>query len=144
MKTIYTAILAQLQQEVPELKWIDLELGQLDTPERPPVAFPCALIEIGLQAKRNLTDTTQEGQANIGVRLTFDTPMQTAAHSKAREKSLQVYELINKVYKALQGFETEHFSALTRIRQQKEKSRHGLFQYRIDFFCLFEEGVPNN
>ena len=48
MKIIYGALLAQLKTEVPELKWIDLDEGQLDGNggERPAIAFPAALIGI--------------------------------------------------------------------------------------------------
>lgn len=141
MKTIYNPILQRLETKVPELTWVDLERGQLDTNSRPPVQFPCALVGIDIDDANSITDTLQDCKATITVRLVFDTVGRTAGNTPAieREKSLQVYDTIANVYKALQGFYTEHFDCLSRKRQGKEKSRHGYFQYRYDFSCEFED-----
>lgn len=141
MKTIYNAILERLETQVPQLRWIDLDCGQLETIDKPPVAFPCALLQINIPQTDDITDTTQDCKAKIVVHLAFDYVGRTANNAPAieREKSLKVYDTIADVYKALQGFGTEHFDCLSRTRQGKEKSRHGYFQYHIDFRCDFED-----
>lgn len=45
-KEIFIAVCDRLKTEVPGLRWIDAEEGQLNTGERPAVAFPCCLIDI--------------------------------------------------------------------------------------------------
>lgn len=141
MKTIYLAVMAQIKAEVPQIKWIDLDTGQLDSQARPAVAFPCALVGISITPKANLTDTIQDCRATITVRLAMDNKGNTSGITPdvEIEKSLAVYDTIADVYKALQGFSTDNFDSLTRIKQGREKSRHGLFQYRFDFSTEFED-----
>lgn len=143
MKTIYLAVMAQIKAQVPGIKWIDLDTGQLDAQTRPAVAFPCALVGIGITPKTNITDTIQDCKAIITIRIALDNMGKTSEITPAlqREKSLAVYDTIADVYKALQGFSTANFDSLTRIKQGREKSRHGLFQYRFDFSTEFEDNT---
>jgi len=55
MKTIYNAITARLKEKVPAIRWIDFDKGQLDSMDRPAVAFPCALLTISVSNARNIT-----------------------------------------------------------------------------------------
>ncbi len=141
MKTIYNQLLQRLEEKVPQLKWIDLDCGQYESNERPAVALPCCLLSIEVADTEDITETIQDCKARISARLAFENTGRTAGNAPeiVREKSLQVYDTIADVYKALQGFETENFEALRRTRQGKEKSRHGYFQYHIDFVCEFED-----
>ena len=43
-------VIETLKEEVPALRWIDADEGQLDfyTDDRPPVAFPCCLVELSM------------------------------------------------------------------------------------------------
>ena len=45
-KELFIALCDQLKNKVPELRWIDSDQGQLNVSERPPVAFPCCLVEM--------------------------------------------------------------------------------------------------
>lgn len=142
MKTIYSAVLERLKEKVPVLKWIDWDIAQLDVQtERPPVRLPCALIGIGISRARNLTDTTQECEATITVRLAFERTDRTGSEAPeaVREQALKPYDVIAGTYAALQGFSTAHFGPLVRISQAKENSRNGLFIYRITFRTEFED-----
>jgi len=147
MKTIYNAVMARLKDQVPELKWIDLDTGQLDVKtDRPSIMFPCALIGIGIKPKRNLTDTIQECDAIVTVRLAFDQKaLRTNAEApeEARVKSLAPYDVIADVYAALQGYGTDGFDSLCRTEQGKENSLNGLFQYRIVLKTSFEDDTAD-
>lgn len=145
MKTIYTAITAQLKEKVPALRWIDFDKGQLEAVERPPVAFPCALISISVTGSNNITDHIQDCAGRVLVRLAFDQQMKTdsATPPNHLEKALEPYDVIADVYAALQGFGTPHFDALSRTRQNKENSRNGLFIYFIEFAVNFEDETAN-
>lgn len=141
MKTIYNDILSRLKKQVPAIKWIDFDTGQLESIERPAVAFPCALISISISGANDITDHLQNCKGRIKVRLAFDQQMRTEASAPAnvRDTSLQPYDVIADVYRALQGFATIHFDPLSRVRQDKENSRHGLFIYFIEFNVEFED-----
>jgi hypothetical protein len=141
MKTIYTAVMARLKEKVPALRWIDLDTGQLETSDRPPVAFPCALISISIPSAKDVTDTVQECSARIKVRLAFDQPTKTdsATPTAVLQQSLNPYDVISEVYAALQGFYTANFDSLSRTRQDRETGRNGIFIYSLEFVTSFED-----
>ena len=45
-KEFIIAVCDRIQSAVPSVRWVDIEDGQLDVRERPPVAFPSALVDI--------------------------------------------------------------------------------------------------
>ena len=139
MKTIYLAIMEKLES-LSALKWIDLDTGQLAAP-KPSVLFPCALVGIKLPKSKSLTDTIQDCDARITVKLGFDNKVRTAAKTPevARTASLAVYDIIADVYKILQGFRTENFDSLNRVSQGDESTKNGLFVYKIEFSTAFED-----
>lgn len=142
MKTIYLSIVNQLKTKVPALRWIDADLGQLDFYEtRPPVAFPCALIDIELPTCTERAYALQECDAQITIRLAFE-PLGTssaAAPEAAQTKALAMWETISAVFDNLQGFETTEFSPLTRISQTNEKRDDNLKVVRQVWSTIFEE-----
>lgn len=79
MKTIYTQLIKQLQTKVPALRWIDLNRGQLDVPytdnQRPPVSYPCVLIDISVERTTAFTDTLQESKQPSRLSLQTTTPV---------------------------------------------------------------------
>lgn len=143
MKTVYTAVMDRLKTQVPALRWIDLDTGQLDTAEadRPAVAFPCALVAISITRSSDITDLIQDCEARVTVRLAFNQPMRTnsVAPSKVIETAMNPYDTIADVYAALQGWGNASFDPLTRISQDKENSRSGLFVYRLEFRTTYED-----
>lgn len=146
MRVIYEAVIKQLKEKVRELKWIDLDDGQIDTSQRPAIAYPCALVGIDIYSAEDVYSTTQVCTANIRVRIIQDnTPKRTSAQTSdaVRSKALQAYDLIEKVFVNLQGFETDQFCALSRTRQTKETHPDGLFVYRLEFSTSFEDNAAN-
>ena len=143
MKTIYTAVMAQLKKEVPAIRWIDWDKGQLKTKSRPAVAFPCALLGIHVAGTSDITPTVQHCNAIVRIRLAFDQTMKTdsTAPPAHLEKALEPYDIIADVYKALQGFNTISFDHLSRVKQMEETNQHGLFTYIIDFRTEFEDNT---
>ncbi len=147
MKTIYNAILGQLKSltDNKTLRWVDMEKGQLKQTgdkERPPLAYPCALIGIALPKCTDVTDKIQDCTATITVKLVFD-PMlsertSAAAPDDVRNKALDPYDVIADVYKTLQGFSTENFDCLSRT-SQGEETHASLFVYKQTFTCDFED-----
>lgn len=142
MKTVYNAVIARLEEKVPAFKWIEMDMGQLSQPN-PPVAYPCGLIGIKIPKCKSLTDTLQDCDARISIRLGFDTTMRTAAATPqaARAASLAVYDIIADVYAALQGWETQYFNSLDRVSQGNEPPKNGLFIYKIEFSTTFEDAT---
>lgn len=94
-----------LLSEIPALKWIDMDFGQLDSEQRPAVAFPCALVSIDLPDTNDLGNKVQKPKVLINIKLAFDytgeTNVKTAPNYRAR--ALSYYGIVKSVYVKLQG-----------------------------------------
>ena len=104
---LFLSLQDRIAQEVPEIKHIDQDLGQLEYyDQRPPVAFPCVLIDFPTANYSNLGTGIQWAEVNIHVRLGFApfTSALSVMPDVGKEKALEYYELENKLYEALQGF----------------------------------------
>jgi hypothetical protein len=141
MTPLYKAVMERLKTEVPSIRWIDLDEGQIDMQkERPGIAFPGVLIGISLPKCEDQYGDVQLCRAEMIVRVVQNPPAgrtNSEAPEEVRETTMKRYELIDSVYRALQGFGTQEFSRLSRIRQAKEDRRDGLFVYRISFYTEF-------
>ena len=143
MKTIYKELLQRLKNEVAELNLIDYDYGQLEVPlresERPPVRFPCALLSVELDSCQDI-DEGQYCEATVVVRIACDVPARTSSATPpaVRDKHLEPYEIVAKVHKALQGYQTAFFDPLTRRRGRKETSDR-YFIYRLDYHVEFDD-----
>jgi len=135
--------MARLKKEVPAIRWIDWDKGQLKVKGRPSVAFPCALLGIHIAGANDITPTIQHCNTIVRIRLAFDQPMKTDSASRPEhlDKALEPYDIISDVYKALQGFSTPNFDPLSRMKQMEETNSHGLFTYIIDFRTEFEDNT---
>ncbi len=127
---------------VPEIKYIDFDLGQLDYYEtRPMVSFPCVLIDF------TNAEFTNEGQhvqwANIVIHFKIGfSPFSSATSFSpdiSKEKALEFFEIENKLYTQLQGWkptmevsgnEVEICQELIRTSASTEK-RNDPFRIRL-------------
>ena len=75
-KEIFIAVCDRLKTEVPGLRWIDAEEGQLNTGERPAVAFPCCLIDISYPSCETHMGGRQKIKAQIQLRVAFQAGVQ--------------------------------------------------------------------
>lgn len=143
-KQIFTAICDHLEAEVPELKWIDWDDGQLEVPadQRPPVAFPCCLIDIQYTDCRDTDEEDQIVSASIVLKLAFfrSGETNTKAPSLVRERALEAFDVIDKVHDALQGWTgDELFSPISR-RRASGRNRGGVKVYTVTYATTFTEG----
>lgn len=92
----------------PAYRQIDQELGQLEnyrqgTGERPPVAWPCALIDIGKGRFNDQLQKVQDGIVTVTIRIGFD-PYSSSSNltpAQSRNKALFYYELEQATYELL-------------------------------------------
>jgi len=143
MDEIYEIILAKLD-EIVELKWIDLDKGQLETADsRPPVLFPCALISIQYPNTEDLDykGTSQDCNVQIGIRVANDYTGNTSAVTPdaERAKSLEYLKLVQKVYKKLQGYTDASLNQLSRRSQREERRGDQIKVMQINFVSQFED-----
>lgn len=146
MKALFTAIADHLQNQLPAIKWIDDDYGQIDSYQlRPSVVFPCVLISINYpdtQDTGHAADQEQIIRAQITLRLATEriAPSNNQAPPEVRSQALAHYDLQHQVYQALQGFDNGNtFTPLTRRQATTENRRDGLKVVRQIFETSFVE-----
>jgi hypothetical protein len=123
MKTIYLQTTEQLKT-IASLRWIDADMGQLEFyGDKPPVAFPCALIDIDMPGTEDLHETEQLCTVRITIRLAElpKGPTHTSSPQQYQAQALAFWDLADEAFSALQGFETAELTAFTRISQTTER-----------------------
>ena len=124
MDTIFKSIKAKLK-DIPELKWIDHDFGQLEL-EHPPVIYPCALIDVPNILWENSSELEQQGDTTVTIRLGFKVydRTNTAAPTSMQERAAEHFAIIKKVFKAIHGHEDEeaNFNTLLRNSMLRGKS----------------------
>ncbi|MES1223385.1 MAG: hypothetical protein ABUT20_48265, partial [Bacteroidota bacterium] len=139
---IYIAIQKRIAALVPEIKWIDLDVGQLENyGERPAVQFPCVLIDFPGATYSNLSQGVQLWDGNISTRLGFD-PFSNTNHltpDAVKFKGLEYLEIEQKLYAALSGFTADdNMQPLVRISDATE-GRDDKFRVRQTLFTSAAE-----
>lgn len=122
---LFLLLQTHIKLKVPEIRYTDLDLGQLEYYEtRPAVSFPCVLIDFPSAQYSDHSFNTQWGNFSISCRLGFS-PFSSAnslAPDLSKEKALQFYEIENKLYVALQTFDAGGIiQPMTRISIATEK-----------------------
>ena len=142
-KQIFLAVSARLADSVKDLKWIDYDWGQLNE-ERPPVAFPCALIDIAFTECKNLAEgqgaKEQMVNATITIKLAFQ-PLgesQVTAPDDSRTNALKPLDTISSLHTTLQGWNGSGImSGLSRRRGAAIPRRDKLKVYNIVYETRF-------
>ena len=106
---MFTALQDYITAQVPEIKWIDQEFGQLENYKegyRPAVLFPCVLIDFTGWRFEDAGQKVQTGIGDVDIRIAFEPYTNTSQVTPIaqREKALQCYELEKKLYQALHGW----------------------------------------
>lgn len=132
MKTLYNTILERIKAQITEIKFIDFEMGQLESlsqNERPAVVFPCALIDIDYPNCENKDEdeTIQMVTARVSIKMAFEVQPQTdsLAATLKRTAGLAFLDTVEKVYKNFQGYSTNDFESFTRKSQSPDKRFDG-------------------
>lgn len=105
--SLFTAIQARIQSEVSQIRWIDMDLNQLETyQERPAVSWPCLLIDFSQVQYDNESELVQWGAYNISLRLGFPSfsNSNSLTPESVKEKALAYFEIENSINKALHGW----------------------------------------
>jgi len=144
MKELYKTILARLDAQVPEIKMINFEMGQLDVlalDQRPAVVFPCAFIDISYPVCEEEGSGGQVVTARINIRMGFECPLPTdsLASEARRSAALTIFDTVDKTYKNLQGYGTDEFSAFSRRSQTPDNRYAGIKIINMIFETVFED-----
>lgn len=129
------AVQDRLLELYPEnIAYLAEDWGQLDFyNERPPVNFPCVLIDIEEAQFSDLTRKAQRGDAMLTIRVAHYDPVNLSALAPDREKSFRMFALLRLIYARLQGLSGEEFSGLTRTSLRRAKREDTIREYVMQF-----------
>jgi hypothetical protein len=149
--TVYLEIADRLKAEVPELRWIDQDFGQLEHFEyKPGVSFPCALIDFIGADYDALATGSQFGNVTVQVRLGFApfSSSQQNAPTDVKEKALAYYDIEQKIVNALHNWPSSISQVLVRkniFTEHRENDQIGLRVRVLSFTTAYEDysSIPN-
>lgn len=140
---ILTIIMERLQANVEQLQYIDEDWGQLDFySANLPAKFPAALVEIQNVPWRNQGAKAQDGTVSVSIniaalKLTNTNPKAPASQ---REKASSIWQIAEKVHRALHGWRNELYpeiGVLTRTSSKRVKRDDGIRQIELIYSCVY-------
>jgi len=138
----------RISTEVPEIKYIDQDLGQLgqtDDNERPPISSPAVLIDFPNSDYSELAAGAQIGAVSITFQLAFETYSQTwhKAPREVIEKGLDYLKIEQKLHKCLQKWHLEYFTPLIRTNVKSQNNNDiGLRVRQLTYSTSYEDYTP--
>lgn len=136
--------ISELLAEIAELRWVDLEAGQLEIPmEEYPVQFPCGLVDFPSSEYQDETHGNQAGLMNITIRLAVDMyedlHMIDGATAPDRGAGVKGINIKTKIHQKLHGMETDYSSPMVRTSVQTERRDDGLKVWAINYQCAVKD-----
>lgn len=139
-KEFFLAVTNHIAANVPQIKWVDADEGQLYVSGRPPVAFPACLVDISYPQCESLSGDVQRIRARVELRVVFNLQGSTnaAAPAAVRERSLVRFDVLEALHKALQWWNGGGlFNPLRRISSTPERRADDLKVYRVVYETVF-------
>lgn len=142
MKHIFLDLQERIKQTVPEVKWVDQDLGQLEFyTDRPAVLFPCVLIDFDNIDFEDIGQNAQLCNCVVKLRVAFNVYHHSNSSTPVpqREKALEIFDVIKNLHYNLHGWSGETFGSLARIRQVAEPREDRLRVYEIRYSIAYED-----
>lgn len=138
LKNVLQSVKSALQG-IPEIRYAAEDWGQLDYFNQPPVRFPCVLVDVEEVSYSDNGRNCQQGAASMTVRVADNRIFNGSFHTPPSEAEFGMFDLLQKVYKALQGLSGPSFSPLTRSRCVRARRDDGIREFRISFDFAFTD-----
>lgn len=136
---LFMAIQARLKLKVAALKWIDQNFGQIDSYEqRPPVLFPCALIDLTGFSFEDLPKGAQRcnGRVIISLSTAPFSNSNASTPTPQKEKAIEYYEIEWAIHNALHNWiPVTGMEKLLRRTMDKQERDDALRERLIIFEC---------
>ncbi|WP_298063673.1 hypothetical protein [uncultured Rikenella sp.] len=132
MEEIYRNVCERLRTNVPGLKTVTLDCGQIDDPSGPALTLPAALVDVTYPECSDITCLVQRCRVTVSVRVAL------RAWPDVTDPAEEL-GLTEEVCTALQGWTDDTLSCLSRTSAVPEQRHDGLKVYRLEFDSAFEE-----
>jgi hypothetical protein len=146
MNEIIIALVAHLNQNCPQLKYISADWGQLDYySNHPPVQWPCALVDVTAAQYTNLSQGGQLGAYTLLIRIAALplTNSSAQAPNAQKEQALAWWQLLEDVHLALQGFIPGNAcTPLLRTAGRRTRRDDGVMLWEVNYSFSRDELMP--
>ncbi len=146
---MFLALQDKINAAVPEIRFIEQNFAQYGFDDfRAKVAFPALLVDFSNTTYTALQGNIQLAETTINIVLLFEPFSQSynLAPLAVKQKALAYFEIEQKVFKALQGFEAGGIcTPMVRINAKSQnKNDIGMRIRELDFTTEFEDYSLNN
>lgn len=140
---LYTATLDKIKSAAPSIRYINQDLGQLDFyDDKPPVSWPCALVDVGELTYNDAIHGMQIAAVNITIRLGLLSYSDTSslATDQLRALGLQYYQLEHELGNALHKWQPafDEIGTLVRVSVSTEKRDDNVRVRVLTFTCTLQ------
>jgi len=139
---IFLALQQHVQDTVTGIRHIDQDLGQLRTGSRPPVAWPCLLIDFEAFTFGNMATDVQTANGTITFRIGFP-PFSNSGQGTPTQyvkQAIAFYDLEWDLHRALQGWSPgDDYGHLSRISAATEKRTDHYRVRELRYSLAFED-----
>jgi hypothetical protein len=150
LTSFYGQLLLKIQdfvkEKLPEIRYCDQDLGQLDHyQDRPAVSFPCLLVDFTGTNYDQMMQMEEMGTAQLTLKLGF-APFSSAnslGPIEVKEKALQYYEFENILYQTFKGYSADEMMQPLNRKQDGTQKRDDVYRVRIIIFetSFFDDGA---
>ena len=139
---IFLALQQRVQTEVPVITYIDQDLGQLKPGIRPPVSWPCVLIDFEDFNFDNMGDNVQIAKGTVVFRLGFAPYSNTGSTTPSPylEQALGYYDIEWAMHQVIQGWSPgDDYGHLTRTSVLTQKRPDNYRVRELRYSLAFED-----
>lgn len=117
-----------------QLKWIDLQKGQLKIPkENYPFPLPALLIEIGDFSYSQLAEHAHIGQGIISLYLYKDLLTDSFKGAKNEDIAIDILDNFDSIYQTFEGLSIAEMTPLVVVKEYKPEYGNKYISFRVDF-----------
>ena len=139
---LFLALQAHIKNNVTSISYVAQDTGQLSVKGRPPVTFPCLLIDFDKFTFSNLGEGVQTACGEVVLKLGF-APLSPTAHStpdEFKDLALGYYDLEWALHKALHGWSAnDSFGCMIRSSADTQTRTDGYRVREIRYSVTFDD-----
>lgn len=135
--TIYLEISTYLKQQIPGLKWVDKDRGQLENISNFVFPRPAIFLSFMRTEYGTIGNNSQQGTGAVRLRIAYENYADSFTGSVNQDKALAFFEFNEKVYETLQGLSGTHFSPLDRTADEDDLEHTNIIVTIQEYACNF-------
>lgn len=126
-------------ESLPDLQWVDKDMGQLNWIDDIVFPRPAILIGFGRTSWENVSKGLQQGTSTIIFKVILDNYADSFTGSPNQELALQFFEFNQMVHDALQGLEGSNFTPLMRTADEEDEEHANFIVSVLEYSTMITD-----